>query len=208
MSRLPFRKLTSGTLIRFHASYSQQKSVSQLPSLPVNLCASAVRVRRRHSSLPSQLCDEPGVGPATIGVPGAPDATMTVDGIPSAAPSEVWRRGRSPGTAVVCATASSTQPPRRLWPGHSAGIPRRAVLSPCAERRDRARVCGLPHCRIWRRTAGCLSRIHLAAHVVGDLIVIFSPVQDLAREGSSSHYQAWPDRCDPSVLPAKDGSSR
>jgi len=61
---LPFRKLASGTLIRFHASYSQQKSVSQLPSLPVNLCATAVRVRRCHSSLPSQLCDEPGVGPA------------------------------------------------------------------------------------------------------------------------------------------------
>src|SRR5262249_36095831 len=52
----------------------------------------------------------------TTGVPGAPDATMTVDGIPSATPSEVWGRDRSPGTAVVCATASFTQPLRRPRP--------------------------------------------------------------------------------------------
>src|SRR5262245_5913289 len=35
--------------------------------------------------------------------------------------------------------------PRRPRPGHCAGIPRRAALMACAERRARASVCPLPH---------------------------------------------------------------
>jgi RNA-directed DNA polymerase len=34
---------------------------------------------------------------------------------------------------------------RRPRSGHCTGKPRRADLSPCAERRDRVRVCGSPH---------------------------------------------------------------
>src|SRR5262245_4231710 len=49
-----------------------------------------------------------------------------------------WREGPRPRGTVA----------RRPRPGHCAGTPRRTGLSPCAERRDRARVCGSPHCCI------------------------------------------------------------